>query len=475
MTNRRYAIIGAGASGLCCAKYLKQAGFENITIFEIGTQIGGMWCYQNDSGRSSAYSTLHINSPRSQTKFEDFDFEPGVPIYPSHRDMHRYLVRYAEHFDLVRHIRFRSEVTAVVRGPHGGWLVTALDGPAEEFDRVIVCSGHLSDPLEPADVVSQFTGRSMHAHHYREPAEFVGRRVCVIGAGNSAFDICADICTTAERTVLVARSPAVINPKLLFGVPFRDITIRFERWWIPERVRRRIVSALVRMIHGNMRDLGFKPAEKRLHNTSNPTLAFHIAYRRVEVKHGITKIEGTTVTFEDSTSEEFDDLITATGYEVKLPFIDDDLLPVRDNGLDLYRRIVAPDLPGLYFIGFINTSTGLPYTFERQVQWLLPFECGEAVFPSKSEMDSEIDLKKRWLAKTYHSSPRMSLEESHVKYFSELKQSLKEGRSRAGLTPGSHRAGSASRFRSPLLRGLAAFLLSGRARQRDRSRQRRAA
>lgn len=428
---RRYAIIGAGASGLCAAKYLKQAGFDNITIFEIGSQIGGMWCYENDSGRSSAYSTLHINSPRNQTQFEDFPFEDDAPIFPSHRDMHRYFIRYAEHFDLVRHIRFNSEVVAVAPVDDGTWTVRVAGGEDEVFDRVIVCSGHLSDPLEPSGLFASFGGRYMHAHHYREPADFVGRRVCVVGAGNSGFDICADICTTAARTVLVARSPAVINPKLLFGKPFRDFTIKLERWWIPERLRRRIVASLVRMIHGDMVDLGFKPAEKRLHNTSNPTLALHIAYRRVEVKHGIEKIDGKNITFVDGTTEEFDDLVAATGYAVVLPFLDPELVPVRDNGIDLYRRIIAPDLPGLSFIGFLNTSTGLPYTFERQVQWLVPFETGEATLPDREEMLQEIERKRQWLLEMYHSSPRMSLEESHVTYFAELNRSLKEGRVRA--------------------------------------------
>ena len=57
LLNRRYAVIGAGAAGLCCAKYLVQDGHEDVTIFEIGTQIGGLWCYRNDNGLSSAYRT----------------------------------------------------------------------------------------------------------------------------------------------------------------------------------------------------------------------------------------------------------------------------------------------------------------------------------------------------------------------------------------------------------------------------------
>ena len=89
--DKRVAVIGAGASGLCSAKYLLQSGFD-VTVFEIGSQIGGMWCYNNDSGRSSAYRTLHINTSRGVTRFSDLDFDPETQPFPDHYDMHRYLV-----------------------------------------------------------------------------------------------------------------------------------------------------------------------------------------------------------------------------------------------------------------------------------------------------------------------------------------------------------------------------------------------
>ena len=104
--DRNIAVIGAGAAGLCVAKYLAMAGIR-VTIFEIGTQIGGLWCFMNDNRRSSAYSTLHINTSRSVTRFHDLDFDEGVQSFPDHKDMHEYLVKYAEHFDLVKLIRFQ--------------------------------------------------------------------------------------------------------------------------------------------------------------------------------------------------------------------------------------------------------------------------------------------------------------------------------------------------------------------------------
>jgi dimethylaniline monooxygenase (N-oxide forming) len=101
--HKRVAVIGAGASGLCVSKYLIEAGFD-VTVFEIGTQIGGLWCFRNDNDRSSCYRTLHINTSRGVTHFHDYDFDSSVQPFPDHRDMHKYLVAYADHFGVTPRI-----------------------------------------------------------------------------------------------------------------------------------------------------------------------------------------------------------------------------------------------------------------------------------------------------------------------------------------------------------------------------------
>ena len=98
---KRFAVIGAGAAGLCAAKHLVESGID-VTIFEIGSQIGGLWVYENDNGRSSAYRSLHINSEAQVSTFRDFPFPPDTPLYPDHAEMKQYFRDYAERFDLVR-------------------------------------------------------------------------------------------------------------------------------------------------------------------------------------------------------------------------------------------------------------------------------------------------------------------------------------------------------------------------------------
>ena len=433
--SRRYAVIGAGASGLCCAKYLVQSGFEDVTMFEIGTQIGGLWCYENDNGQSSAYKTLHINTARNLTSFSDFKFDEGVQMFPDHRDMHRYLVAYAGHFGLTRRIRFKSRVVELKpAAAHSReaprWEIRLEDGSVDVFDRVIVAAGHLSTPQHVPEFRDGFKGEYLHSHYYREPETFVGKRICVIGVGNSACDIASDVCVTSPKTVMVARSGVMIGPKLIFGYAFTDITMKLYRKWIPEAVRRRIISFLVYLIHGRMTDLGFKPLTQRAHPTTSAVVVPHIAYRRIIVKQGIERIDGRRIFFSDGTSDEFDAIIACTGYLIDLPFMPASVLKVEDNSVDLYKRICPPGWDGLYFMGMFNTTTALNLVFERQARWICALERGETALPGPAEMRADIEAKKQWIARYYKQSLRHTIEEEHLLYLDELDKSEKAGRRR---------------------------------------------
>jgi hypothetical protein len=427
--DKRVAIIGAGACGICAAKYLLEVGFD-VTVFEIGSQIGGMWCYQNDNGRSSAYRTLHINTSRGVTRFSDLDFDAGTQDFPDHADMYRYLVAYADHFGVTPRIRFRSRVAQVrpAFDPKQGaprWHLELADGRVETFDAVLVATGHLTRPYEIPELAC-FGGEYLHAHNYKEPEPYVGKRICVVGIGNSACDIASDVCVTSPRCVLVARSGVLILPKLLFGRAFTDITAQIQRPWIPRSLRRRITRVLTWLAHGDITRLGFKRPETLTHVTSNATVVTDIAYRRIEVKNGITAVEGRTIRFVDGTAEEFDVLIAATGYRIDLDLIPRQIVDAEDNQLGLYLRIVPPDWPGLYFMGFFNTDTALNMVFEHQARWVREILLGNAVLPDAAEMRRAIDERAAWYARQYKASIRHSIEEEHVRYLTDLKKTLRE-------------------------------------------------
>lgn len=431
---KHIAVIGAGATGLCAAKYLVQAGFE-VTVFEIGSQIGGLWVYNNDNGLSAAYRTLHINTAKNLTQFHDFPFDASVQRFPDHWDMTRYFSQYADHFDLRRRILFNSKVADVrpVFSPGAEppkWELETEDGRVRTFDSVMVCTGHLWKPMHVPDF-EKFGGTYLHGHDYREPDDFVGKRICVVGTGNSAVDIASDVCVNSPGTVMVARTGVVIAPKLMFGIAFTDITEKLYKWWIPDRFRRWFVKTMAWIAHGNMKRYGFPPITKRVHPTTSATVIHDIAYHRIKIKQGIDKIEGRNITFVDGTTEEFDVLIAATGYLIDVPFLKPEIVEVKDNRIDLFRRVIHPDWPGLCFIGMINSTTALNRNFENQMRWVVDLERGVCALPTREKMYAKMRQKNAFIAEHYKDTPRHTIEEEHVIYFRELRQERWIGRLRA--------------------------------------------
>lgn len=436
--SRKVAIIGAGASGLCGARHIKAAGFH-VTIFEIGSRIGGMWVYQNDNGRSSAYKTLHINTAKHLTAFEDLPFDDAVPAFPNHRDMAHYLASYADHHGLRDCIRFNARVTTVRPAPNYDdaaprWEIRINHGDPEFFDTVIVATGHLTKPLEVTEFRDNFGSGYLHSHAYKDPADFAGKRVCIVGVGNSGMDIAADLCTTAELCVLVARSTPLIIPKLIFGRPFWDVVKPLHRRWVPAAVRNRIIQFLVWIVHGRMSGLGFGPHHKKIHASSNATIVNHIHYRRVIVKQGIDRVRDGQLTFSDATTERFDHLISATGYEIELDFLDPGIVRHDRFTIDAYMRIVPPDWRGFYFLGFFNSDTALNWIAQDQARWIVAHETGQAALPPKAEMEAEIAARTAWVNATYKDTPRHGIEVEHMPYFRDLRASLKSAHRRAGTT-----------------------------------------
>jgi cation diffusion facilitator CzcD-associated flavoprotein CzcO len=429
---RTVAVVGAGAAGLCAARHLLAAGCD-VTIYEAASVVGGLWAYDNDGGTSSAYKTLHINTDKYITQFEDFPLSAEASVFPHHTEMRKYLEDYAEHFGLMSRVRFNRKVLQVspARAEDGGtrWDVLDSEDESARFDTVVVANGHLSTPRMP-DFAQDFTGDCRHSHHYRDPAEFVGRRICIVGAGNSACDIAADVCVTAARTVMAVRSGVTIVPKMIFGVPITQITTRLVRWHVPATLTRRVTRAITRIVHGNMSKWGFRAPDRATHPTSHATLISHIAYNRVAVRPGIKEVQGRRITFTDGSSEEFDTLITATGYKIHVPFVSDEVMKLGDEWAPLYKRVVPPEWPGLYFVGLIQYVGPLFKSFEIQGKWVASIESGQSLLPPRGEMHEDIDRKRQYNQEKFHGSARHALEEEAIPYQREIKQEIAEGRGR---------------------------------------------
>ena len=210
-------IIGAGAAGITAAKALSERDVE-FDWFEKGSALGGMWRYENDSGTSSAYRSLQIDTSSRSLAFPDFPIPSRRPAYLRHSQVLDYLESYAKHFGVTERLQPSTAVTAVRRDPGGGWTVSFDEHPDRHYDAVIVDNGHLSAPRWP-EVPGHFDGEQLHSHHYRTPEPYTGRRVVVVGMGNSACDIAVDLARVASQVHLAARRSAWILPKYLFGRP----------------------------------------------------------------------------------------------------------------------------------------------------------------------------------------------------------------------------------------------------------------
>jgi cation diffusion facilitator CzcD-associated flavoprotein CzcO len=407
---RHYAIIGAGAGGLCAAKYLIAQGIE-VAIFEVGSHIGGLWVYDNDSGMSPAYKSLHINSEAQVSSFIDFPFPNGAPLYPDHAEMSRYFERYADHFDLRRRITFGARVKAI-EPARGKFRVVLQNGEAASFDGVVVATGHQSVPRHPPQIEG-FAGDYIHAHSYRIPNPYANKRVLVIGPGNSGVDIAADICSVTEHTVLSARSPVLIMPRMMFGVPNSRTFLKLEKPFMPWRLRIWIRTQLTQIFHGRMEQWGFRTPKTRTHPISHPTLISQIAWGRITVKPGIDSVDGHTIGFTDGSTERFDAIIAATGYTTALPFLAHDVSPVEPDSthMNLYNRVAHTSLDGLYFIGFFDVTGGSNIRMmDDQAQYIATMAAGAVKRPSQSEMRTAIATERAWMAKQFPNSPRYGLE-----------------------------------------------------------------
>ncbi len=267
---RRVCVIGAGSSGIAACQALQARGIP-FDCFEAGSSVGGNWRYGNDNGMSSAYRSLHAKSSRRGMQYAAFPMPDDYPDYLSHEMVARYLDDFVDHFGFRGSIRFRTEVIRVEPAPGGGWDVTARsrETGAERTGRygaVLVANGHHWDPRLPAfPGAGAFAGEQIHSHQYRGPEPFAGKRVLVLGTGNSACDVAADCSRLGARTLIAVRAGAHIIPRYLAGRPADHLTLMRAGPMLPLWLRRFAVALLVRIARGDAAKYGLpKPGHRLL-------------------------------------------------------------------------------------------------------------------------------------------------------------------------------------------------------------------
>jgi len=440
MGGGKACIIGAGSSGITAAQVLAEAGID-FDCFEIGSGVGGNWRYGNDNGVSSAYRSLHVNTSREATEYAAYPMPASYPDYPSHWQVADYFDSFVDHFGLREQITFRTEVTKVEpsAGRGGGYDVTtrsrddARTAQTAHYDHVLVANGHHWDPRwpEPAFPGSEdFPGEQIHAHYYRTPEMFVGKHVVVLGIGNSACDIAVEASRYARSTHLAMRRGAWVIPKYLFGMPTDHLTDSpLARG--PVRLQKLGMRTMLRVAVGKMTDYGLpKPDHDVLeaHPTVSDDLLSRLGHGDITVVPSIDRFEGSTVHFTDGSTVDADVVVYCTGYKVTFPFLDETVVRAEDNHIDLYHRVVPPDLPGLYFIGLVQPLGSIMPLAEAQAQWVADLILGRVTLPSPAEMRREVASYDEALRKRFVASKRHTIEVDFHSYRAEIARERKDRR-----------------------------------------------
>ncbi|HLM01935.1 MAG TPA: NAD(P)/FAD-dependent oxidoreductase [Pyrinomonadaceae bacterium] len=335
-------IIGAGPCGLGVAKALKEAGIAYEQV-EADREVGGNWYH-------GVYETAHIISSRKTTEYADFPMPADYPDFPSRKQMSDYYKLYADTFNLRENIRFNAKVVMCRPLENETWEVETADGEKRIYKGVVVCNGHHWDKRFPS-YAGEFTGETIHSKDYKTPEQLVGKRVLVIGGGNSACDIASEAARVAKEAHLSLRRGYWFLPKTLFGKPSAESPAIY----LPVFLQRIILKMMLRVVVGRYEDYGLPRPDHKLfehHPTVSGEILHYLKHGRIEPHKDIERFAGKTVHFVDGTSAEVDLIVCATGFYVSFPFLPEGLVPVKnDNIAQLYAGSVLPDYKNLYVFG----------------------------------------------------------------------------------------------------------------------------
>jgi len=423
-------VIGAGSSGIAAVKALSQRGIP-FDCFEKSDRVGGNWVFGNTNGMSSAYRSLHINTSRERMEYTDFPMPKSYPDFPHHSQIAAYFDAYVDHFGFRERIQFETGVEHAARDADGSWTITLDTGETRRYDALVVANGHHWNPRWPEPPFpGSFDGAQSHAHHYIDNEPFKGRRVVVVGIGNSAMDIAVESSFVAEATWLSSRRGAHIVPKYLFGRPLDQIGVNKLTGALPWAFRKAIFTSFYRVGVGQMEDYGLPRPDHDLgdaHPTISADFLNRVAHGEVGYKPNIAELMGDRVRFEDGSVEQVDAIVWCTGYKVTFPFFDPDLISAPDNDLPLFRRVFHPDIDNVFFVGLLQPLGAIMPLSEAQGQWIAAYLRGEYALPDPAALRQDMERERAKMFKRYVASKRHTMQVDFDNYLYALGRERRAG------------------------------------------------
>ena len=410
----KVCIIGAGLSGLVAAKELTEED-QHIICYEKSDQVGGV--FSSHSENSPNYDDYLLTISNYFMAFSSLPPEEPERVFWTGGEYQQYLQRFVRHFDLLRHIRFNTEVIEV-RRHNEGWQVRTRSGVLESteyFDAVVACPGRFNVPFMPElPGIGGFKGEIIHALDYRNADRLKDKKVVIMGIGESSADICHQISQVAESATLVLRRPPYVLPRNLKNLMGVDAvndagTCRFVYRIAPLNAHprpavRRFFSSLIRNVPVPSQD----PATNLINKwnllsggvcgqpfTKNDIFAQDIVDGRLDFNlFGVKKLDGRHVVTGDGKRIEADALMVCTGYRADFSMFstEADIQSVAENDRRLYKHMFHPAYgKSLAFLGFARPEPGgVPTCSELQARYFARVCSGRAQLPDTREMENLI-------------------------------------------------------------------------------------
>ncbi|HYT05429.1 MAG TPA: NAD(P)/FAD-dependent oxidoreductase [Gemmatimonadales bacterium] len=350
-------VVGAGPAGLATSQQLKERGVPH-RVLERGDAVGYTW--------ANLYDSLTLHTGKHMSNLPGLPFSHSAPLFLPRREFWDYLRHYAQFFGLP--IETGCAVKQIAR-TDDTWTVRT-DRRTVQAAVVVVATGIVANPRIPTfPGQERFRGRILHSVTYRRPDVYVGRRVLVVGVGNSGAEIASEIARAGGKVTIAVRSGANVVPLTLGGLP-----IQYVAYWVrklPRPVQEAAV-ALVRLMTELHRG---KPTLRRPAHSpieAIPVIGFQlvdaISEGLIDVRAGVAELTEHGARFTDGTERRFDDVILATGFSAALAPLHG-LIQRDQHGFARRRdRVVSLDQSGLFFVGHNYDAIGGLYNINRDAR-----------------------------------------------------------------------------------------------------------
>lgn len=446
---KRVAVIGAGMAGLVAAKELKEEGHD-VVVFERTAGPGGVWAASKQKGGvawgSTMTSTGALNSTLSDTVTQVHHAEHEKwPHHFSRSQFHGFLQDYdAQHSVFEDALRCEAEVLAMNPLADQRWSLSVRDNASgsvseEAFDAVTICTGLNKQSYTP-EIAGQdrFAGTQLHVEDYRptDGKQYAGKRVLVIGLGETSSDLIKDLVDNGAAHVYVSqRGGTFVIPRDVANLPPDHVETRlahdgpmFHRFAMilmgaapvslfplmgSYRIRPTIFRHFFRILvlnHPNKWDLWRLGS---LNWTKSDNVYAAMESGRATVLRDIDRFEENSVVFADGFEADIDAVIYASGYRPGtslLPEIGDETgnepAPLPKNGRDLYKLTIPPHHPNVAVIGYARGQIGaITVSSEIQARWWALLVSGKRSLPTVEEM-AEFRDTMRHNGRRFHQTNR---------------------------------------------------------------------